>query len=247
LNPNLPRINANLYFEENEMIKGFFLKTSHIYKMKTVSQTYIPTSNSPQLVIQGLNDLLGSETAIPGNWSSTIFFQDLKAFPVKTKKQLAEAVLDACRKNTSYLDFFEITRETRRECTEYQEQLWTIFNEGSIMLYFEPFFLRLINNEVSGKEVLILYLNALSTSLIAQWDEILKGIGACCYQWFVKEPELYADLPYRKNKDSPENMTDFELFEAIESSLSPTSYRGKVSVEDSRTKLIEKYKIILLG
>jgi len=224
---------------KNEMIKGSILNCIQIYKM----QTYIPTSNTPQLVIQGLNDLIGQELSLPGNWSSTIFFQDLKAFPLKTKKQLAEAVLDACRKNTSYLNFFETTRGKVKECTEYQKRLWDIFNEGSIMLYFEPFFLTSVEGGKEKKdEVLILYLNALSKSPISQWDEILKGIGACCYQWFAKEPEMYAHLPYRQNRDSAENMTDFELFEAINSSLSPTSYRGKVSVEDSRSKLIEKYK-----
>ena len=208
-------------------------------------QTYIPTSNTPQLVIQGLNDLLGQELSMPGNWSSTIFFQDLKDHPLKTKRQLAEAVLNACHKNTSYLEFFENTRNKPKECTETQKQLWTIFNQGSIMLYFEPLFLKLrlpSSIEEGKRELLILYLNALSQSPISQWNELLKGVGACCYQWFVKEPELYAHLPYRKDRDSPENMTDFELFEAIESSLSPTSYRGKISVEDSRSQLIEKYK-----
>ena len=207
-------------------------------------QTYIPTSNTPQLVIQGLNDLIGQELSLPGNWSPTIFFQDLKAHPVKTKNQLAEAVLDACQKNTTYLEFFEKTRGQAKECNESQKQLWAIFDEGSVMLYFEPLFLKLLSSSAisGGKELLILYLNALSKSPISQWDETLKGVGACCYQWFAKEPELYAHLPYRKDRDTPENMTDFELFEAIESSLSPTSYRGKISVEDSRSKLIEKYK-----
>lgn len=205
-------------------------------------KTYVPTSNSPQLIIQRLNDLLGQELSLPGNWSATIFFQDLKSNPVQSKTQLASAILEACENNTSYLDFFRNTRGFDKECSEYQKQLYEMFNKGSIMLYFEDLFIRLLDKQT---DVLILYLNALSESQIGQWDDILKGIGACCYQWFVKEPELYAHLPYRKNKDGPENMTDSELFEMIESSLSPNSYRGKVSVEDSRSKLIEKYNSII--
>jgi hypothetical protein len=211
--------------------------------MDTV-QTYIPTSATPQLVIQGLNDFIGQELSLPGNWSATIFFQDLKDYPVKSKKELAEAVLDSCLNSINYLEFFRKTRDKDRPCNELQIKLFEIFNNGSIMLYFEPLFLRLYEvNEINQDvNLFLLYLNALSQSPISKWDEILKGIGACCYQWFAKEAELYIRLPYRQSMNTPEEMTDQELFDAIESSLSPTSYRGKISIEDSRSKLIKKYK-----
>lgn len=212
--------------------------------MSNASQIYIPTSNTPQLVIQGLNDYIGHELSLPGNWSPTIFFEDLKLYPVKNKKELAEEVLESCKKSKSYLEFFEKTRGKLRPCSEPQKKLWYIFSNGSVMLYFEALFLQLheMTELNPNTNVLLLYLNALSQSPISQWDEIIKGIGACCYQWFAKEPELYTQLPYRQSRDSPEDMTDQELFDAIESSLSPTSYRGKVSVEDSRSQLIKEYR-----
>jgi hypothetical protein len=203
--------------------------------------TYIPTSTSPQLVIQSLNDSIGQELSLPGNWSPTIFFNDLHEYPVKNKKELAKIVLDSCQKNTNYLEFFEKSRGKPRPCNDKQIKLWNIFSNGSVMLYFESTFLKLHNEEYDN-DILILYLNALSQTPISHWDEVLKGIGACCYQWFIKEPELYTRLPYRKNMNVPEDMTDQELFDAIESSLSPTSYRGKISVDDSRSQLIERYK-----
>lgn len=207
-------------------------------------QTYIPTSGTPQLVIQSLNDFIGQELSLNGNWSPTIFFQDLKDYPVKSKKELAEAVLESCQNNINYLDFFKKTRDQEKTCNELQAKLWEIFNKGSVMLYFEPLFLRLYEAKEINQDInlLLAYLNALSQSPVSKWDEILKGIGACCYQWFAKEAELYTHLPYRQSMNTPEEMTDQELFDAIESSLSPTSYRGKVSIEDSRSKLIKEYK-----
>ena len=111
------------------------------------------------------------------------------------------------------------------------------------MLYFEPLFLRLLESPELTTDVttLTLYLNALSQVPIAQWNSILEGIGACCYQFFAKEPFMYAPLPYRSKMDTPEEMTDQELLEAVESSLSPTPYRGKISIEDSRSQLIQRY------
>lgn len=212
--------------------------------MTSSSQTYIPTSNTPQLIIQSLNDFIGKELSLPGNWSPTLFYQDLKEFPVQSKKELAAGVLESCQKNISYLEFFEKTRGEERPCSDFQKKLWEIFNNGSIMLYFESLFFRLheITEITQDVNLLMLYLNALSQSSIGQWDETLKGIGACCYQWFAKEPELYTRLPYRQSAEIPEDMTDQEMFTAIESSLSPTSYRGKISVQDSRSQLIKEYQ-----
>lgn len=212
--------------------------------MSAAQQTYIPTSNTPELVIQSLNDYLGQEISLPGIWSPQIFYRDLKNHPVKSKRELAEKVLESCQNGTPYLEFFEQTRGQPKICNEFQKQLWEIFSHGSIMLYFEASFLRLLEiRELSNQvNVLVLYLDALSKIPIHQWDQILKGLGACCYQYFIKEPELYASLPYRQKIELPEEMTDQELFDVLESSLSPTAYRGKISVEDSRSYLIEQYR-----
>jgi hypothetical protein len=212
--------------------------------MVSKQKFYIPTSNTPQLVIQSLNDFLGIELSLPGNWSPKIFYNDLRNYPVKDKKELAKQILESCQKDTSYLAFFEQSRGQPRSTNEFQLQLWGIFSRGSIMLYLESLFLHLLGIDQLTDEinVLVLYLNALSQVPIDQWDQILKGIGACCYQYFIKEPFMYAKLPHRQNIESPEDMTDQELLDAIESSLLPTAYRGKISLEDSRSYLIQQYR-----
>ena len=200
---------------------------------------YTPSSPSPEAVLQGLNDFLGKELALCGTWSPTLFYRDLKAYPVKSKTQLAELVLEGCENCTSYLEFFEKSRGIPRKCTPEQKEVFEIFNNGSIMLYFEQIFLRLLD---SPNTILNMYMKALSETSIDKWNEILQGLGACCHQFFAKEPESYLALLSRGKPQTPEEMTDFELFQAIQSNLSPSLCRGKVSVDDSRSALIQLYK-----
>lgn len=206
---------------------------------------YIPSSDSVELVIQSLNDYLGIEIATPGQWSPQIFFEDLKSDPVRDKKELAELVLLACQNNMSYLEFYEKSRGHPKECTAFQKRVWTIFNQGSIMLYFEPLFRRLLetNTESEETKIILLYMEALSQTPISQWNEIVIKLGACCFQFFAKDPESYVKLLFCHRSDQPERMTDQELLDGLDqSSLSPTTYRGKISINDSRDILIQKYK-----
>ena len=223
-----------------------------------MSQTdlkYIPTGTTPQLVIQSLNDYLGQELSLCGPWSPTIFYSDLRDYPVSSKRRLAELVHRANQleqkgpQRMSYLEFFELSRgEPRPNTTESQKQIWEIFEQGSVMLYFEPIFLRLIGrSEGLSKfdQVTLLYIKALSQAPVVQWNKILEGLGACCYQFFGKEPDLYAQLVYRTEDKSPEMMTDQEMLDAIGSKLSPTSYRGRISIDDCRSALIRRYQASL--
>ena len=214
-------------------------------------KSYVPTGTTPQLVIQSLNDYLGSELSLCGSFSPTIFYSDLKDHPATSKKILAELIRKANELEMSggplmsYLDFFEQSRgQPRPNTTDHQREIWKAFEQGSVMLYFEPIFLRyLAAPELSKEEDVILqYIKALAQVPVVRWNEIVKGLGACCYQFFGKEPELYARLVFRTKDDGPESLTDDELLTAIGSKLSPTRYRNQVCLDDSRSALIKRYK-----
>lgn len=205
--------------------------------------SYHPTGTSCELVLQSLNDYLGTELALPGTWPPKLFYQDLRDYPVETKRKLAEAVHHGLQESKSYLDFFEETRGFKRPGSEEQTEIWGIFNHGSLMLHFEPLFLKFLDEpQMEGHVVILAYLRALSDTSIVHWNSILEGVGACCYQFFGKEPQLYAKLIDRTSADTPEEMTDQEILDAINSNLSPTVYDNKISTDDSRSTLIQKYK-----
>lgn len=213
-------------------------------------KSYIPTGTTPQLVIQSLNDYLGVEISTPGSWSATIFYSDLKEYPVTSKKVLAKLVRKANELEHKgsllpYLDFFEQSRgKPRPNTSEKQKEIWKVFEQGSIMLYFEPVFLRFLAAPELSKEdeVILEYLKVLSQIPVVRWNEVVKGVGACCHQFFEKEPELYARLLFIEKSSDPESMTDEELLAAIGSKLSPTRYRNQISLDDSRSALIKRYR-----
>lgn len=221
--------------------------------MEETSSVYIPSGLNPSQVIQSLNDCIPQEIACPGAWSSTLFFNDLKEYPAKSKFDLANLVDSANKAQMTYLDFFQKSRGTERKVTDQQKRILEIFEKGSVMLYFEFLFLRFFNGLVSedtklskNDEILLLYIQALSSCTITQWDSIVKGIGAICFQFFAKEPDLYVELlgkPVRG--DQPTDMTDQELLQKLSGTLSPTSYRGKISINDSRSELIKQYQAII--
>lgn len=208
--------------------------------------SYQPTGTTPELVLQSLNDYLGIELALPGNWPPNLFYQDLQDYPVETKRKLAVAVQSGLTESKNYLEFFEETRGFKRPTSEEQLEIWKIFSCGSLMLYFEPLFLRLLDRpQMEGYQVILAYLQALSETAVMYWNSILEGVGACCYQFFGKEPDLYARLITRTSADTPEEMTDQEILDAINSNLSPTAYNNKISTEDSRSALIQKYTALV--
>lgn len=103
----------------------------------------MPSGSSIASVVQSLNDASSEELAIPGNWSSELFFQDLKKFPVRTKKELIRIVHQADLKPMTYREFFQQTRGYPREVPNVA--VWEVFDQitvGSIMLYFEKQFLK---------------------------------------------------------------------------------------------------------
>lgn len=214
-----------------------------------MSTAYLPSGETPELVLQSLNDYctakqwLNDELVLPGTWSPKLFYQDLRDYAVSTKRLLASVMCEAMQQEMSYLEFFEKTRGFERPAHETQSQIWKVFNQGSIMLYFEDFFLQWLQEPtMQGHEIIKAYLEVLSKSPVVQWNAIVEGIGACCYQYFAKEPQLYAPLIQRTSADQPEDMTDQEIMEAMNCNLSPTAYTNKISMHDSRSAMIRKYK-----
>lgn len=179
---------------------------------------YIPSGTSPQLVINSINDSLGHEIALPGTWSPTLFYTDLKEYPVKSKKILGELIY---RANTdqalSYLEFFEKSRGVSRPESKENPSVWEAFSSGSVMLYFEPLFLKSVSKKELSRDdqVILMYIKELSKHPVPHWNAILENLGCCSYQFFGKEPELYVSLLYRTDTTSPKNMTDQDLIKEL--------------------------------
>lgn len=208
-------------------------------------KSHFSEEESFESFLETLNDGSPEELALPGNWSPQIFFKDVQTYPPQTTKILAENLFEAINQSEpSYLTFFEQTRGFPRPCQSETESAWKIFSQGSIMLYFESTFIRMIHQSslTETDQVLLQYLNALSKKPFQKWDSILAQIGACNFKFFAQEPELYAFLIFRKKATKTSEMTDFEMLEAMSSNLSPSKYSGKISHQDSRSELISVYR-----
>lgn len=210
---------------------------------------YVPSGNTVELVLESLNDYLSVELALPGNWSPQIFHFDAKTFPAKSKQLLAENLSSMLTQaNPSYLTFFKQTRGYDRPSVPEEKDVWRIFNEGSIMMYFEEIFLNMLRElqetQVlsSLNQALLQYMEVLSNSPLNEWDAIVANIGACSYLYFVENPYAYAHLIFCNRTDQPEDMTDFEILDQLSVQLSPAKYPDRISIQDNRTALVTKYK-----
>lgn len=189
------------------------------------------------------------EIAIPGNWSPRLFFQDLHEYPVINEEILKREFISAIKEETpNYLTFFKKTRgEERKNVNEHNQKIWDSFSKEPIMLYFEEIFLLLIKNDKPQDEEeiksLMLFIDSLSYSGIEKWNEILMNTGACCYQWFAKEPFLYIKLLKRQDNLSFDNYTDSELLEYLGKTLQNFPEPNCISIADSRSKCIEMCKL----
>jgi len=209
--------------------------------------TYVPSEASVEMVMRNLNDNTSAELALPGHWSPTIFYRDLKECPALNKRAVIEALKRTATERISYLDFFKETRGRTKEVSEFHRRMYLLFETGSVMLYFEEYFLRLLDKSEPDQydNIVIKYIEILGKEKIDKWDAIVSQVGACCFQFFAKSPELYARLTFRTSINGPEDMTDLELLSGIghgQLSLSPTRYVDKVSIHDSRDDLIRLFQ-----
>lgn len=221
---------------------------------KNIPTNYVPSGKTVQAVVQSINDYSNTEVALPGNWSPTLFYSDLKTYPVISKDILANWLIKANSEYVSYLVFFNNTRNVKFPHIKvpYHNKLWEIFEASSIMLYFEKYFLKLISETdediLHQHEPILNCIEKLSRHPIGEWDNIVSSVGACCYQFFSKHPELYlpvyTHLQEKNSNNSNKNnsldcLTDKQLFEMVKLELYPTPYPGRVSIYESRVDLIK--------
>ncbi len=194
---------------------------------------YIPSGSSVGSVIERLSDYLKVDLAVPGNWSPRLFFDDLKNNPVRDKRILAQTIHNALEIPITYLKFFEITRGYPRPVNDYQKELLQIFNDGSVMLYFEDLFLELFLNPSKDEKELLKYLKALSQLSISKWNQVVEGIGASSYQFFAKDPHAYAKLLHRVKDTEASELMDREILECLPEIE---------TIVESRADLVSKFK-----
>lgn len=188
-----------------------------------------------------VGDILKEELAFP-NWSAKIFISDLQVYPPSNINTFYVLYGDAARINKTYLEFFHDSRGYIRPQSndEFQVEIWKIFSQGSVMLYFEDIFIRLLSQIPTNDDITILqYIKILSINPISQWDNILSRLGACCYEFFAKEPYLYLALLQPKTTQ----LTDQQMLTKLGLTLLNKQYPGKCSRQDSRSELIKIYQL----
>lgn len=100
------------------------------------------------------------------------------------------------------------------------------------MLVAEPLFLKLIStvptsqNDTDNtgpiKQNLLLYLDTMSKVHMTSWDEIVKQAGACCWEYFLLDPESYMKMLNRGTRTSQSSgieLTDFEMISKLKLGL----------------------------
>lgn len=148
------------------------------------------------------------------NWPITIFYMDYIKYPIPFEKYIVFFNQNDYH-NISYIDFFNISRGYIRPNYNKQKILWDIFNKGSMFLYFENILIKCIDdNYIKHKheDVLYSYLEKLSSSNITNYDKIVSELGACCFEFFNKEHELYLDRIDNNEKTDQEllNLIDYK-------------------------------------
>lgn len=185
------------------------------------------------------------------NWSPVLFMRDLYMYPPTSESNLYIQFRDSLVNNTHYLSFFLDTRGYKRPSygSDFHTRTWIAFHQGSVMMYLEPVFLKFIDLETPGADdrVLLEYIYILSENPIYKWDEIVEGIGACCYQYFVQHPYLYITLLSRGTVSSassipPNLLKDQEMLSLMGNiTLGSEKYIDGISIHDNRPELVKMY------
>lgn len=115
---------------------------------------YVPSGSCMGSVINSLNEYLGDEFGLPGNWSPTLTYNDLKIYPCLNKRILGETMRDANNVMMKYRDFFVKTRGYERKVVN--KTIWEIYDDeedNMLMLYHEDVFLKYCDAEVGDDNV----------------------------------------------------------------------------------------------
>ncbi len=197
---------------------------------------YVPSQKTLDKILISLSVHSKNELALPGNWSPTLFVKDLFDYPVESKEILSEKFQKGLVERWTYRKFFEESRGVLREAPN--PEVWDIFDKGQLMMTAEHLFLDLISKSEPDKN-LMLYLKALSSTHISEWNSIVKRTGAICWQFFLKSPESYIDLISSPGK------TDSEMIKSFHTEFSPVAYPGKIHPGMSRAELTQIFESYL--
>jgi len=189
---------------------------------------YKPGYRSLDKILISLGHQVKNELALPGNWSPSLFVSDLFDYPVESKDKLAKAFQKGMIEGWTYRKFYEETRGQPRNISN--PEVWDVFDTGALMMIAEELFLILLQRECPPE--LLLYLKALSQSPTSEWNNIVSNCGACCWEFFLKDPFAYIQLLHRSNTWGVRTETDFEMIDVL----------GYTPNVNNRTELIQIFE-----
>lgn len=127
----------------------------------------------------------------PHNWSRKQFLNDFK--------EIKPDIISKFH-TFSYLEMYEKVIGEEKKLNDFQRRVFNVFNCGSIMLYFENVFIRLLYEKRSINSEMLNIMEDLTTIAIQNWDNYLSKIGAISAFLFINDPFSY--LFYRvKDED----------------------------------------------
>lgn len=146
---------------------------------------------------------------VNGTWSLKMLFDDLESYPVDK-----ELILSNLNKQVSYLEFFKETRGFEKEVTPYQKQVFDIFDNGSIMLYFENIFLHLLKKDKICP--IFSLMEKLSQLHISSWWNVIKETGAASVNLFISDPLSYFENEVKDKEYLNKNKLSLGYYSDIE-------------------------------
>lgn len=185
------------------------------------------------------------------DWSWLLFQTDMQNFPINFNDCVVE-VQNAYKNNYTYRQFFQRTRGFHRPgvSSPEHETIWDMLNNPTILYHFERYLVEVVDkpNLTADDRYILSYLKVLSKTDINQWDDVVQGMGACCFEFFATDPYKYCELLKDDDRRRVDNMSDQQLLGIIEQKLYGHQYDGHISRQNNRSDLLlmvqDKYKLI---
>lgn len=147
---------------------------------------YIPSNKTLDKILISLSSHCGQELCLPGNWSPSIFVEDLFKYPVTDKNILCTNFVTALVEKHSYRTFFEKSRGFPKQV---ESEIWDLFDKGQLMLVGEKIFLALINGSVTHSDQVLKCLQELSGKHISEWSKIISNYPKVVQQYLISNIE----------------------------------------------------------
>jgi hypothetical protein len=187
---------------------------------------YVPSTRDISTIIAGLNGMSNQQIAFPGNWSPQLWVSDLFVYPCLSKQHIQTALISSLIEPNkwSYLRFFNETRGFNRP-NIVNENIWNLFERGSLMLAFESIFLKLINFTTVNQsniqlisngghastdprdQIILTILNELSNISIYVWNSFLKSKNYV-FTWQELADDPYTALTKQSSKINTSSSKD---------------------------------------